>query len=202
VVDQPNKKRQPNVTPAKLAVIGLLAVVLIAVLYIQFGPSATSALPEPGSAAARSRRPPRPATVNRAAPKGEEKPSAEQTEPLALINGEQWKSPQLADVIRYDPLALPAAFPQPPTTGSVAAASVEGGEAVDTSAEQLEKYVAQLKADLVQLQQQGVHIIIDGRKESAAVIGDRTIHVGDEINGFTVTAIEHDGVRVERKLEQ
>jgi hypothetical protein len=34
------------------------------------------------------------------------------------------------------------------------------------------------------------------------VIGDRTIHVGDEINGFIVTAIEPDGVRVEGKAVQ
>jgi hypothetical protein len=34
------------------------------------------------------------------------------------------------------------------------------------------------------------------------MIGDRTLHVGDEIDGFTITAIEADGVRVERKIQE
>ena len=33
-----------------------------------------------------------------------------------------------------------------------------------------------------------------------AMIGDRMLHVGDEINGFTVTEIDPKGVRVERKV--
>ena len=35
-----------------------------------------------------------------------------------------------------------------------------------------------------------------------AMIGDRMVHVGDEINGFTVTEIDPQGVHVERKATQ
>ena len=47
--------------------------------------------------------------------------------------------------------------------------------------------------------QRGVHVIVREGDQYVAVIGDRMLHVGDEINGFTVTAIDPDGVHVERK---
>jgi hypothetical protein len=56
-----------------------------------------------------------------------------------------------------------------------------------------------MQKQLEELQQRGVHVIVNLRDEYVAMIGDRTVHVGDEINGFIVTAIEPDGVRVERK---
>jgi hypothetical protein len=52
------------------------------------------------------------------------------------------------------------------------------------------------------LQERGVNVIVRGRDEYVAMIGNRTVHVGDDIDGFTVTAIEPDGVRVERKIQQ
>jgi hypothetical protein len=43
-------------------------------------------------------------------------------------------------------------------------------------------------------------VIVRERDQYAAMIGDRIVHVGDEINGFTVTVIDPaSGVRVERK---
>jgi hypothetical protein len=62
--------------------------------------------------------------------------------------------------------------------------------------------IESLRLELEQLQQRGVHVILRGRDEYVAMIGDRTIHVGDEISGFTVTAIEADHVRVERKVQK
>ena len=52
---------------------------------------------------------------------------------------------------------------------------------------------------LEELKQRGVHVIVSKNDQYVAMIGDRMIHVGDEINGFTVTAIDPEGVRVERK---
>jgi hypothetical protein len=50
------------------------------------------------------------------------------------------------------------------------------------------------------LKQQGVHAIIKREREYVAIIGDKEVHVGDEIDGFTVIAIDADGVRVATDL--
>ncbi len=63
--------------------------------------------------------------------------------------------------------------------------------------------VAQLQMQLRELEQRGVQVIVRERDQYAAMIGDRVVHVGDEIDGFTVTVIDPtSGVRVERKSTQ
>ena len=52
---------------------------------------------------------------------------------------------------------------------------------------------------LEELKQRGVHVIVLEGNDYVAWIGDRKLHVGDTINEFTVTAIDPDGVHVERK---
>ena len=52
---------------------------------------------------------------------------------------------------------------------------------------------------LEELKQRGVHVIVREGDQYVAWIGDRMLHVGDKINGFTVTAIDTDGVHIERK---
>jgi hypothetical protein len=74
--------------------------------------------------------------------------------------------------------------------------------AAAAAAAKLAEAIERLQTELKALQERGVHVIIRGRDQYVAMIGDRTLHVGDEINGFTVTAIEPDGVRVERKLKE
>ena len=80
----------------------------------------------------------------------------------------------------------------------------DGGDSSDPAeaAAKLAEAIESLQTELISLQERGVHVIIRGRDQYVAMIGDRTVHVGDEINGFTVTAIEPDGVRVERKLNE
>jgi hypothetical protein len=124
---------------------------------------------------------------------------------VGTIDGDRWKPPQLADVVRYDPFALPAAFPQPviaTVEGTGAGGANAGITDRESAAELLSQEIARLESELKRLQQQGVRVIVGGDKQAAAVIGDRMIRVGDDIQGFTVIAIEPDGVRVERKLEQ
>ncbi|HEY3391943.1 MAG TPA: hypothetical protein VGK58_04510, partial [Lacipirellulaceae bacterium] len=107
----------------------------------------------------------------------------------------------LSVVVAYDPFALPPAFPNSPASvasRSAKGAAVEATEAGD--ADQLAEHLESLRMELEQLQQRGVQVIVRGRDQYVAMIGDRTIHVGDEISGFTVTAIEPDHVRVERKV--
>jgi hypothetical protein len=68
---------------------------------------------------------------------------------------------------------------------------------------QLAEAIEQLRMELETLQQRGVQVILRHRDQYVAMIGDRTVHVGEEIDyGFVVTAIEPDGVRVERKIHE
>jgi hypothetical protein len=45
--------------------------------------------------------------------------------------------------------------------------------------------------------------VVRERDQYVAMVGDRTLHVGDEIKGFIVTEIDpQEGVRVERKATE
>jgi hypothetical protein len=200
VAETPSKLEQIGLTPVKAALIGVLAVVLAGVLYFRLAASgdqaasplavATSPLP------ARRPLPASPATASAASvPADDSLQSA-----LAELDTQRWKTPELANVIAYDPFALPPAFPQPPR----AVLDPNLAEGSDTSAtalnaERLADAVEQMQKELEELQQRGVRVIVKLRDEYVAMVGDRTLHVGDEINGFIVTAIEPDGVRVEKK---
>jgi hypothetical protein len=208
VAEHQSLSQRIGLTPGKGAVIGILAAALMAVLYMQFGNSAddsslavvdgttdaaVSAAPAalPPSAVATALIPVATAVKTRAA-----------TAVTASFDESKWKSPELARVVAYDPFAVPSAFPQPVRT---ALELQTLAEAEDSDAEQAAARMAAavegLQSELKSLQERGVHVIMRGQKDQyVAMIGDRTIHVGDEINGFIVTAIEPDGVRVERKL--
>ena len=180
-------------TPGKLALIGVLAVILIAVLYLQFGRS--------GAGQATSRTAPRKRPESKAVQPAT--PVAAPTMPgqvprKKMRNMNRWTPPELAAVIRYDPFALPAAFPRPRRVEEPGAlADVATGQS-DPAAEQvaLEQQRAQMQQRLEELRHQGVRVIVKGRDEYVAVVGDQEIRVGDQIQGFTVVAIDSDGVKV------
>jgi hypothetical protein len=205
VAEQKTLAQRTNASPQKLALIGVLAVILLGVLYIQFAGSGGEELNQTERIARADRRPNR----SPANGKGDAKTAAKDGKSpeflLESVDRRQWKSPALEEIVRYDPFALPAAFPQP-----VVATTVPGGKglegvvvAADTEIDldTQAKSIAEMQAKLVELQQRGVRVIIQGKKQATAVIGDRTVRVGDDVDGFTVKAIQSDGVVVERKLE-
>jgi hypothetical protein len=201
-------------TRGKAVAIAVLGVVLVVVLYVQFGrrgetlaaealehqpPPSTRAAPSP--AAATPATPVAKPAVTQAAP-GAKGPAGKEVVAVPIIDETKWKAPPLARVVAFDPFALPATFPQPAkmtkdgkvlnSEGLIAAAAAD-------DAKRLAEAIEKLQMELEELKQRGVHVIIRERDEYAAMIGDRMLHVGDEINGFTVTAIDPTGVHVERK---
>lgn len=190
--------RRLGVSPDKLALIGVLAVVLIAVIYIQYGPSSDGDVASATRAARQA-----PHLPSRSKPAHASTLQARLEDSLPHYSDsyldQQWTTPDLAGVIRHDPFALPSRFPQQAS----ATPSLEVIE-VDESAEaeRLARKVDEIRAKLTELQQRGVRVIVDGRKEAAAIIGNLTVRIGDQIEGFTVTSIDADGVYIERKLEQ
>jgi hypothetical protein len=196
------KRQAAGLTPGKAALIGALAIVLVGVLYWQFsGANSSPNLPAAGEAphrpvaiAAKQA----PATPVTKTGHPESKPF---TEVAAVVDPSAWKSPKLTEVMAYDPFAVPSAFPKPQAIdaksgkgdGLVAAAQAD-------DAKKMAEAVALLEMQLRELEQRGVQVIVRDRNQYAAMIGDRIVHVGDEIDGFTVTVIDPaSGVRVERK---
>jgi hypothetical protein len=121
-----------------------------------------------------------------------------------ILEPERWKAPDVSTIVAYDPFALPPSFPQPDRVETARGLTSEGIIAADAAARasQLADAAAKLQTELEALRQRGVSVIVKQRDQYVAMIGDRTVHVGDEINGFTVTAIEPDGVRVEKKVTE
>ncbi len=209
-MDKPKSlPKQVGVTRAKLIAIVVLAVVLVGVLYKQYGGSpANPVQPEvPQSASVEQESSERPAA--RVTRRGKSAPpvaetTAAVTVPVRLesFDQEAWKPRDLATVTQYDPFALPASFPQSVVVAKGNVANGDEGSPADADANRLADTVAKLQTELEQLKQRGVHVIIRERDQYVALIGDRTIHVGEEIDGFTVTAIGPDGVHVEWKVQQ
>lgn len=188
----PNEKL--GVSPGKLKLIGLLSVILVVVLYLQYGGAGTEVAP------AKSESHP----TRKAKRKSElspQKPADSSETPIKDLGDiSSWKEPELATVIRYDPFALPAAFPQPKPTLT---ASLLSGELAgpDLDQEARDKKLQELSQSLAQLRQQGVQVIITKGDEFVAMIGKHVYHVGDEIGGFKITSIDADGVHVEGAVQ-
>jgi hypothetical protein len=198
-----NKKsswaKQAGITPGKLVLIAVLAVVLGGVLYIQFAPQSSSSPPPshpvPPTVAAARKLPVQNLVGVPALPS--------ETATLRKKTGEvaSWHSPELTPIVAYDPFALPAAFPQP-TKVDEQGGLAQSEAAVDPSVQQAELEAERTKSEseLAGLREQGVAVVIKKKKEWYAIVGDQEIHVGDQINGFTVIAIDAGGVRVAKDL--
>jgi hypothetical protein len=204
-----------GLTRGKTILIGILSVALLAVLYVQFGGGEQPAAPAVGY------RPPRPdvavqptsvaqkpVMLASATTPGQTSVSKEKTKVAnapSLIDQKRWQSPKLEKLASYDPFALPPAFPQP----AKLAAGGKRGESADLmaaaaadEAAKLAEAVEKQRMDLEELRQRGVHVVTTDGDQTVAVIGERVLHVGDTINGFTVTAIDPDSnepVHLEKK---
>ncbi|HEY4232537.1 MAG TPA: hypothetical protein VGM76_03865 [Lacipirellulaceae bacterium] len=194
-------KKQLGVTPAKLIVIGVLSLVLVAILYLQFSSSPTTSASAVTAGPARHR-------PSGAAPAAVADNSDLST-PEQASSGKpdfssNWQAADLSKVVQHDPFATPASFPQRLKAGAEDKLAQETAKTVDAKAEETARAdaIKAMQSQFVQLQHEGVHVIMEQHDKYVALVGDRTIHVGDQIEGFTVVAIDADGVRVARDLKQ
>lgn len=201
MADKPAAKKG-GLSTGKLALIGVLSVVLVGVLYFQYGGS--SGTPTAETKRHAPRRPAPAVTATSATAKAADKNNQLEKVPVvpvaAAVDEAKWKSPNLADVVDYDPFALPPAFPKLPVAGEVVKNGADLVAPADADdAQRIADAVAESNMQLEELKQRGVQVIVRERNQYVAMIGDRTVHVGDEIDGFTVTQIDQQGVHVERK---
>jgi hypothetical protein len=224
VANKPTKAQQLGATPGKLALVGVLAVVLLGVLYSKYGGTKDGGTAN--HAARPTAPPPAPSKPLIPAPITVETLSA----PAATVNEprkktgatENWQSPELAAVVEYDPFRLQASLQQADKDWELAQAAAQQAKLVAERAKQLKEATLAKMAALEQaeqdrlaaieverkaseselqgLQKQGVGVIIKKKKEFVAMVGDQEVRVGDQINGFTVVAIDANGVQLVKEL--
>jgi hypothetical protein len=194
-------KTKTGITPAKLILIGVLSFVLLTVLYIQFGSS-------PVETAVAANESPHRHPAAAAAPPAAAKPTDDNKQTTTTVAAamkteiaSNWQTPAVAAAVWYDPFALPPLFPQrvqEAKDNKLAKDALKTDDGAAARAENLKK----MTTEFGQLQRQGVRVVMQKQDKYVAMIGDKTIHVGDNIDGFTVVAIDADGVRVARDLKQ
>jgi hypothetical protein len=196
-------KQQAGATPGKLVLIGVLAVVFAGVLYRQFGSSQADAPQAAATADAPTRRAPDIAQIKARAGKDQKAADSGFGKKTDVIV--HWPIPEIATVTQYDPFGLPARFPQPKVaTAEGAAGGDDVAKSEDAAAKtaSADKQLEDYRAKLEELRHKGVQVIIKQHDEYAAMIGNQTYRVGDEIDGFKVVAIDVDGVHIARDLSK
>lgn len=163
-----------GLTPTKAALIGVLLVVFAVVWGPQLlgggGKSAAQSSAKAKPAGVPERRPAKPSDGSEVASAGwlESEPS----DPIEFAFA-------LSDVAEFDPFDIPSWSPAARRSGGGASSRARNEPAVD-----------RFKA----IQDSGVAMILVSGEQRAAQVGDRTVVVGDEIDGFRVTAINAAGV--------
>ncbi len=177
---------KPAVTPRQLALIGVLAVILAGVLYVQFGGQGEPDQPE---APTPSRAGPRGLAPVAATRDAQAKPSAGQPKPAGEPTPPRPAWPKLSadEAAAYDPFGLPEAFAR-------TAAAVRKKEASLGKRQARSQRKAEQDRTLAALRSTGVAAVFRGPAESVAIVGRNLVRVGDELNGFRVVSIDPDGV--------
>ena len=186
----PRWMQKIGATPGKLALVGVLGIVLIAVIAVQLPGRTDSA----GAAATRrqartrseSKRRPA-ARLRRTTPAKTDttenkKPASESVE----AEPRHWPELPLEEIVGYDPLATPHWLAE----ARRAAPPEEKRKQLAAEAERQQE-----KANLLEkLREQGIQAVVISAGKKEAIIGDQPVHVGDFLEGFQVTDITKQGV--------
>ncbi len=176
-------------TKGKLALVAVLAVVLVIVVAGQLGGGSTTAdVKRPGATSESPATPGRVAVVQ---------PSQESSPASAVANdAPAWPDLSLEDIVRHDPLAVPAWFQtvvpdNDPTEAEERAFAEERlAAAAAAEAERQQRNAIVLE----ELRQQGAQIVVLAGNDKVAAIGERWVRVGDRIEQFEITDITRGGV--------
>ena len=180
-----------RVSRRQLLTVGVLALIFVGVLIAQFGTAGATTVfhAAPGETPGTSGRPTAPTSQPRA-------DSRRKTSQAAL----PWRDCALTKVVEFDPFAQPSSLAlsadpgQPNRTGDSRAA--EKSEKSDQKSDQNN---GERERALTALRQGGVKLVVGTTKGFVAVVGSKTVHVGDELNGFRVREIKPDGIVLEDK---
>jgi len=182
---------RPVATPRQWTVVAGLAIVLVAVLLVQFTDIFGSEAAEPKDASKHAAQPPEPERGAREVP-GTSRSTGEPRAP------KPWPRFSPEEVLRFDPFALPSQVAE--REGSreeTSKVNPEHGE--DPRREELLRMRAARAEALQELRLEGVKAVVGSRRDGhAAVIGSQVVRVGDMLDGFRVVRIDPEGVIVEQ----
>ncbi len=166
-------------TPGKLALVGVLAVVLLVVLVGQLSDSKST-----------------PQLANRRTPLLNQSSRSAKLNPQLTIQSNSstdfreqssepptWPDLSLETIVAFDPFATP------PWLSSATTAGPTDDSQLSEASRQAQKAEA-----LKQLQEQGTTIVVIASDGKRATIGEQTVRIGDHIEGFVITDITKQGV--------
>ena len=168
-----------GVTPAKLALIGVLAIVLIAVVVIQIpwsSPQATTGAND------RQQRQPNRSPRNPPKPEDSNRKTESPVKPTTI----RWPEIPLQSILAHDPFAAPAW-----TRNQSGMDSASGDRSTDANREGNASSNRQL---LLDLHSAGVSLVMISRHDRVARIGEMELREGDRIGGLVVQEINTNGV--------
>lgn len=192
--DQLSWMERNNVTPMKLAVVGVLATIFLGVVGFQVAPLIFRGPPGPppppakrSVAAKRSVR-----QVTPAAQAQPNDPARERSEPyrdIARVDVD-WPVIGVEDAVRHDPFQLP------PVLAAAIQRQVVSASAAEEPSEEQEH--VRREAFLAALAERGVDVVILDGDHAVAAIGDWELREGDVVEGLLVKKISRDGIELVR----
>jgi hypothetical protein len=187
MIENPEKPRA-RVTTLQRLTVGVLAIVFLIVLVVQFVPAGDSSQPIDSTI------PPhdvsrRPAAAHRAI-------DAQGTNggPKPPTLDHPWPAYSLATVLEFDPFAKPSS-PAADRGGIQQGNNV--GDITSPKPEDVEKKRIERERVLAEVRKEVVQAIVGTDRGFVAIVGTKTIHVGDRLHGFLVKEIKADGVILE-----
>jgi len=174
----------------KLVLIGVLAVILIAVIAFQLaGSSSTTARAtankgkqrNPGNPPANT-----PATPPTRQPQPNRSNQAAQTSQPENTTRRSWPSYALESVLAHDPFAAPG--------WTRTSEEIDAAVAAPTTDSEVETVVNTDAILLAELKTQGVSMVMITEGKKVAKVGDKELREGDKIGGFVVKEINRQGV--------
>ncbi|MCH2114019.1 MAG: hypothetical protein MK171_03785 [Pirellulales bacterium] len=170
-MNQPGTFKKNGATPAKLALVGVLGVVFLAVVVPQMRGKPSGMAPADS---------PRTKKVKGKEQVGQQSEAGVRLEADASPNLREWSKILLEQVVSYDPLAAPDWYVK-------AAAVPEAAQLKDDRDE------ANALA-LAELEKQGASIVVIANQQRMATIGTQRVKVGDLIKGYQVSSITTEGI--------
>lgn len=168
----PGTLKKIGATPAKLAVVGVLGVVFLAVVVPQLRGKSS------GMAAADSRRTKKTKSKEQAEQQPEKpvNPSTDANPKSRAVH--EWTKIPFEQIVSYDPLAAPGWFVEAVAVPEITELDDDRDNAVA----------------LADLEKQGANIVVIANQRRIASIGSQTVRVGDLIEGYQVSNITTEGV--------
>ena len=186
--DNPGKP-QRRVTPKQWLTVGVLATVFVGVLVSQFaGP------PRPPGDHDHGYMVPDRVPAGAAAGAAGRDASRKSPQPDPIQPAPPWPGFPLAKLLEFDPFAPPAGLASVPD-GIHAADNAEKAAAQKSA--DAERDRAKRQQAVERLRKEVVRAVVGTDHGFAAIVGGRTVQVGDRLHGFRVKEIQADGVILE-----